>query len=79
MKSYQYVKDSLKEGTLVAHKVFMTSREDVYRYGIVKFTVDNDHTFVLWCPCDDYPVSKNGGLYASPVKTGNLEVLNEIP
>lgn len=76
--SYFPTAKRLKPGTLVAHKVFMTSTDDVYRFGIVKFDVDENHVFVLWCPCDDYPVSKDGSLYSSPVSMKNLEVLNEI-
>ena len=79
MSCFQSVKKKLNPGTLVAHKVFFTSKQDIYRFGIVKFDVDEEHVFVMWCPCDDYPVSKNRGMYSSPVKSGFLEVLNEIP
>jgi len=84
MSYYRSVKRKRKEkkltpGTLVAHKVYMSSRSDVYRVGIVKFDVDNEHVFVMWCPCEEYPVSKENGIYSSPVNKGFLEVLNEIP
>ena len=79
MNYYHAVDKRLRPGTLVAHKVFMTSKEDIYRIGIVKFDVDDKHVFVMWCPCDDYPVSKGRSIYSSPVNTINLEVLNEIP
>tara|TARA_B100000287_G_scaffold422567_1_gene464690 strand:- start:100 stop:354 length:255 start_codon:yes stop_codon:yes gene_type:complete len=73
------IEKKLNPGTLVAHKVFMSSTNDIYRVGIVKFDVDDEHVFVMWCPCEEYPVSKNRGIYSSPVNKGFLEVLNEIP
>ena len=58
MSYFQSAKKKLNPGTLVAHKVFVTSKQDIYRFGIVKFDVDDDHVFVMWCPCDDYQYQK---------------------
>jgi hypothetical protein len=81
MSYFRTVSTNYKPGTLVAHQVIRKSTEenDIYRYGIIKFIVDEEHVFVMWCPCEAYPVSKNNSIYSSPVKKGFLEVLNEIP